>query len=276
MAFDNRIQPDPSVDSINDPLRQTNSRPNDGDFRQPDIIANNPRMPSGRRNRQLMLWNVPGVDGTIQMYMNPQQVQIASKKIITKRRTQGGYVIQYWGEDLDVININGTTGSAGIEGINILEDIYRSEQLAFDSVSRTLADRLGSFNIGSLSQGIGAFATSGTGNALSAAISSMVGSGRNPPLLPTLASLAVAVELFWQGVVYKGYFDNFNVTESVSQGVGVFNYTMTFYATDKRGTRTNFMPWHRSPADVDQATGEKKNYRHADSEHTPFSFKGEE
>lgn len=242
-----------------------------------DLLADNPDLPDGRRRRQLMRWRVPGA-GFVDMYINPQQLQTRSRKIITRRRTKGGYVVQYWGEDLDVLTISGTTGASGIEGINILHSVYRAEQEAFESVAQTLADRLGSFSLGGLAGGVKAAAASpaGAGSAINNAIGSMLGSGRNPPLLPTLASMAVAVELYYQGLVYKGYFTDFTVTESVQQGVGVFQYNMTFHVTDKRGIRANFMPWHRSPADVDRATGDRSNYRQADSEHTAPSFGGEE
>jgi hypothetical protein len=242
-----------------------------------DLLADNPNLPTGRRRRQLMRWRVPGA-GFVDMYINPQQLQTRSRKIITRRRTKGGYVVQYWGEDLDVLTLSGTTGASGIEGINILKSVYRAEQEAFESVAQTLADRLGAFNLDDIAGGIQAAVSSpaGAGQAINNAVGSMLGSGRNPPLLPTLASLAVAVELYYQGKVYKGYFTDFSVTESVQQGVGVFQYNMTFHVTDQRGIRANFMPWHRSPADVDRATGDRSNYRQADSENTAPSFGGEE
>jgi hypothetical protein len=242
-----------------------------------DLLADNPDLPLGRRKRQLMRWRVPGA-GFVDMYINPQQLQTRSRKIITRRRTKGGYVVQYWGSDLDVITISGTTGAAGIEGINILKSVYRAEQEAFESVAQTLADRLGAFSLDDIAGGIQAAVSSpaGAGQAISNAIGSMLGSGRNPPLLPTLASLALAVELYYHGKVYKGYFTDFSVTESVQQGVGVFQYSMTFHVTDQRGIRSNFMPWHRSPADTDRATGDRSNYRPADSENTAPSFGGEE
>ena len=58
------------------------------------------------------------------MYINPQQMNIDEKKVIKQQRTKGGYIIQYWGEELTTLNISGTTGSAGVEGINVLYEIY--------------------------------------------------------------------------------------------------------------------------------------------------------
>jgi len=263
----------PAEDPATDPLRDKGNV-REGDPRQPAIIANNPQMPNGIRRRQLMRWKVPDL-GYVDMYINPQQMNIQEKKIISKRRTKGGYVIQYWGEELATIGINGTTGASGIEGINILRDVYRSEQKAFEKVAKSLTDRLGSFSLGSLGDALSG-AMSNPGRAIGNAIAGLFGSGANPPLLPTLGSLALSVEMYFQGWVFKGYFTDFSIEESVQQGVGVFNYKMTFQVTDRRGVRKNHMPWHRSPSDVDPATGKPINYRRSDYGSTPLTFKGEE
>ncbi len=73
-----------------------------------------------------------------QLYINPQTFNITDNKLVQKQLTKGGHLVQYWGEDLTTIALSGTTGSAGIEGINILRDIYRHEQIHYRKV---LADR---------------------------------------------------------------------------------------------------------------------------------------
>lgn len=263
----------PTDDPATDPLRDRgNAR--EGDPQQPTIIANNPQMPDGVRRRQLMRWKVPDI-GYVDMYINPQQMSIQEKKIVSKRRTKGGYVVQYWGEELPTIGISGTTGASGIEGINILRDVYRAEQKAFEKVAKSLTDRLGSFSLSGVAGSIqGAIAN--PGKAIGSAIAGLFSSGVNPPLLPTLGSLALSVEMYFQGWVFKGYFTDFSIEESVQQGVGVFTYRLSFQVTDRRGVRSNFMPWHRSPADIDPATGKPFNYRRSDYETTPLTFKGEE
>jgi len=269
----NQVVVDPSLDQSNDPLRDRNNN-HEGDPQQPSIIANNPQMPSGLRQRQLMRWDVPGFPSYVDMYINPQQMSIQERKIISKRRTKGGYVIQYWGEELPTINIGGSTAAAGIEGINILRDVYRAEQKAFEKVAQTLNDRLGSFSLSGLAGSVRDAATN-PGKAIGSAIAGLFSSGVNPPLLPTLGSLALSVSLYYQGAVYKGYFMDFYMEENVAQGMGVFNYRMTFQVTNMRGTRRNFAPWHRSPADIDPVTGQPANLRHSDYETTPLSFNGE-
>jgi hypothetical protein len=62
---------------------------------------------------------------------------------------------------------------------------------------------------------------------------------------PTLGYYATTVEMYWMGEVYRGFFTKFDVTESVDP-LGIFNYNLTFMATQKRGLRRNYMPWHHA------------------------------
>lgn len=190
----------------------------------------------GYMQRELMAFKIPTI-GVVEMYINPQNFTINSKKQISEVRTKGGFVMQYWGEMLDEIRLSGTTGSAGIEGINILRDIYRSEQDSFSSVGAALVNKI-----------------QGNLNSLLSNIGSSLSFGRdvnkwlnlNATVRPTLASMAASVELMFQGVTYKGYFKSFSVVERAEQP-GVFDYDMMFTSFARRGRRANFMPWHRSP-----------------------------
>lgn len=97
-----------------------------------------------RPKRHRMLWEVPYRSDYIEMFMNPQNMEISSSKITTPIRTKGGYMIQYWGEELDEMTIAGHTGSRGIEGIEYLRSIYRAEfQEGSDSI-KTMARLLAS------------------------------------------------------------------------------------------------------------------------------------
>lgn len=274
MPIDLRAIREPRDDAINDPIRSRQVISRNIRNTTPDILQQNPQQPIGQRNRQMMMWRVPD-QGIVSMYMNPQGISIQDKKIINKVRTKGGYVVQYWGEELTSIDIKGTTGSAGVEGINILEGVYRAEQLAFEKVATSLRDRLQKFSTaGSLTGLVGQGASRALGSLAGEAMKSVLGGAVNPPLLPTLGSLALSVEMFWQGWVYKGFFDSFSVDESVSNGVGVFNYTIKFFSFDKRGIRNNFMPWHRQPADLDPVSLKPLRFYKADANVVPPSFGG--
>jgi hypothetical protein len=254
-----------------------NSR--DGDLRLPDIVAENPQTPKGRKSRQLIRWRVPGL-GFVDMYINPQQMDIAEKKVIQKQRTKGGYIIQYWGEELTTVRIQGNTGASGIEGINILRKVYRAEQDSFQQVAQMLADRANAFSVGGniaslITQSTAQSSGSAAGRLSGGLITGLLGGNTTPATLPTLGSLAVSVEMYFQGWVFKGFFESFDVQESVSNGVGVYNYTLMFTVLDRRGERSNYMPWHRTPAVFDDV-GKPRGFYKSDVDNTPLSFGGEE
>jgi len=201
--------------------------------------------------RNLVRWFVPET-GIIDMYINPQQLIEKDKKGISSTRTKGGFVNQYWGEELTTLSISGTTGSSGVEGINVLRDIYRSEQVAFDPYALAIAAQLDAQNQRSTFLGdsqrsvLDAFGT-GIGQGFLDQVNNALLTGTNPSRpRPTLASLAFTVEMYWSGWTYRGYFADFSVTENAEK-IGLFDYSMTFMVTQKRGYRSNFFGWHRSP-----------------------------
>lgn len=195
--------------------------------------------------RQIIHWLLP--EGPIvQMYINPQNISYNYKKTISSQRTKGGYALQYWGPELTILNISGTTGTSGIEGINVLYDIYNNEQIAFDPFALFLSAKL---NQERQTQGL--FAADSAFNESADFIGSLLGT--NESLLPqgvtqapSLASLAFTVEMYWSGEVYRGYFTDFTIKESVDQ-LGLFNYDINFTVTQKRGFRHNFLAWQRDP-----------------------------
>jgi hypothetical protein len=160
--------------------------------------------------RSLIQWEAPHIGGnqTIEMYINPQNIQFSSRKEINRVRTKGGYSAQYWGEDLDTITMTGTTGSSAIEGINVLRDVYRSEQL-------TLAQ--------------------------------IVQQNPEDKRRQSLMQLAASVVMWYQGQGYRGYFTDMTFMEGVDK-LGTLDYTMTFMVVEFLGQRRrNFLPWHRHP-----------------------------
>ncbi len=214
----------------------------------------------------------------VPVYINPESISIRERKIINKQLTKGGYVVQYWGEELPTMSVQGTTGSAGVEGINILRDIYRNEQV---SMKRILLERLenetesmignltgltdvaqkstsfwgnvaGAFdNIGNIFEAdewIG-----GAKSVVDSWVSAFQGTADDAVartvLNPSLGAFAVNIDLYFQGERFRGYFSNFTSTERASSQ-GLFNYNFDFIITKRMGSRTNFMPWHRSPTDL--------------------------
>lgn len=216
----------------------------------PTISGLGPRQPAissfgSKQTRQMMRWLVPE-QPMIEMYINPQSFKTNYKKIITKTRTKGGFTLQYWGEDLTSINISGTTGTSGIEGINVLYDVYRNEQLMFDPYALFLQaerDLEEEDDIFEDLTGLGGTLFGQIGNVIKGAAAAGVPNATRAK--PTLASLAFTVELYWSGEVYRGFFESFSVDEK-ADNLGLFNYDMVFTVTQKRGYRKNFLGWHRS------------------------------
>lgn len=204
--------------------------------------------------RHLISWFIPDM-GVVKMYVNPENISYQHRKLIRPNRTKGGYSIQYWGEELTTITMRGTTGSSGIEGINALYEVYRSEQYTFDAVGLTLSSNNAAentasnlFNAGAnylqekITKGVGGIGGALLGGVVGAmAPSQNILSTRN---LPTLAANALTVEMYYMGWVFRGYFTNFTITESTEL---LFTYDIGFTATQRRGYRTNFLPWHKSP-----------------------------
>jgi hypothetical protein len=218
---------------------KSNNLPNSTDYYIQQINQSVPSAQVSFAKRRMLKWLVPE-RGIVEMYINPQSIDISNAKLIKPERTKGGYVIQYWGEELTSIDINGHTGSSGIEGINILNDIYRGEQIAFDFIALeelTKYQETDDDFMNMLLPQVGTFMDM---------LSGLEDGPKNTVLAipkPTLGYYAATIEMYWMGEVYRGFFTKFTVKESAEQ-LGVFNYTLSFTATQKRGMRRNYLPWH--------------------------------
>lgn len=278
-----------TLNNANNPLNVSNLTSNIGSVIPNTVVANGNGLPystvpnnfdQGVIRRNIISWFVPQF-GVAQMYINPQNISYNNKKLITKERTKGGFTLQYWGEDLTTINIQGTTGSAGIEGINMLYEIYRAEQYAFDAVGLQLAANNASSDVAAnlvnnVGGNLGQFANSllptnlQTGpNTAAAAGAGLLGgilglsspnNTLSPRNIPSLAQLAFTVEMYYDGWVFRGYFDSMNITERADNFL--LDYQMVFMATQRRGYRTNYFPWSRA-ANTGYSTY-----------NTPFSYDG--
>ncbi len=212
-----------------------------------------------------------GTRAVIPLYVNPTDITIQDKKLINTELTKGGFVVQYWGEDLTKIQVNGTTASSGIEGINILRDVYRHEQIQFEKeilkrasqfereAARALEDSSSATANSGLVSGLdtlldGAISEisdgiSSTIDAITDAFNGTTEEVQTTELIPTLAAFATSIIMEFQGERFKGYFDDFQVSENAATP-GHFNYSFNFVVTRKSGRRSNFMPWHRRPTDL--------------------------
>jgi hypothetical protein len=198
--------------------------------------------------RNIGHWFVPEV-GVINMYINPQNINYGYKKIITMDRTKGGYNIQYWGEELPTLVLEGHTGSSGVEGLNVLYEIYRAEQYLFDPIALTMAadSSITGLNdlVDSALGNLGGFASSLTSGSLGVLGLDPASQNILPQNVPSLASMALGIEFYYTGWVFRGFFTSMTVTESAER-LGLFNYNISFTVTQRRGYRTNSLAWQRS------------------------------
>lgn len=208
----------------------------------------------GRLTRHIAHWFVPEV-GIIPMFINPQSISYSNTKLINKERTKGGFIIQYWGEDLSELTLDGHTGSSGIEGLNVLFEIYRAEQYMFDSIALTMAAESSVSGINDLvSNALGG--GDGIGGILGGGLSAISGLGGGteggqsvlPKDVPSLAAMATGIEFYYSGWVFRGYFTSMSITESVDH-MGFFKYNIKFMVTQRRGYRTNTFANQRSATD---------------------------
>ena len=59
-------------------------------------------------------------DSTVPIFtfkVNPTHINLNKRKLITKLRTKGGFVFQYWGPDITEISVEGTTGNILPRGV---------------------------------------------------------------------------------------------------------------------------------------------------------------
>lgn len=208
----------------------------------------------------------------IPCYISPQEMKIQESKLITETLTKGGYLIEYWGEELPIITASGSTGSGGIEAIDILRAVYRNEQIQMDQLLRERSRALSQAAESALQDTSSATAQAGIVSALDSlfenGVSEIIDGTKsvveeitsifedtveertNPvTLIPSLGAFAVAVDLYMQGVKYRGFFKDFSVNES-AESPGLFDYNFTFKVLKRSGKRKNFMPWHRNPRDA--------------------------
>ena len=220
------------------------------------------------------------------LYLNPQSINATYRKIQNRQQTKGGFVIQYWGEDLVTLAINGITGAAGMSEINKLLSIYRHDQIHYQQIIEqrrkrfvaTIESSAGNILDG-LNDGntvdpvdtaisIGNYLTGGEVSNIINGVNTVMdffsetgesGVSVNPRNSDsftrgtTLSSLFTSITMEFQGIYYRGYIDSFSYSENSSEP-GHFNYSFNFTVLYQSGKRNNFMPWHKEAED--RLTGE--------------------
>jgi hypothetical protein len=50
----------------------------------------------------------------ISLWINPQTITVSKNVLLNKQVTKGGFVVQFWGHDLETVNVKGETGYFGL------------------------------------------------------------------------------------------------------------------------------------------------------------------
>ena len=97
-----------------------------------------------KRHKRLIVWQLKDTTGReviepLTMLINPMNLNIAYTHIRTEVRTKGGFVVFYWGEEIDTISASGRTGMfygsrfTSEQGISITD---RKKSEAFENFNR--------------------------------------------------------------------------------------------------------------------------------------------
>lgn len=161
------------------------------------------------RARELIIFEIPACASPsfLELSTNPQNISIQRSKLTNNIRTKGGFILQYWGPDLTKVSIKGDTGEYGIEAINVLEDIYNSEQLALQKFIEN--------------------------------------NGVDLKRRQSLAQMGSSVIMWYQNQGLRGILTSFSFEETAASGI--FTYSLEFTVFEIIGKRKNFLPWHRKP-----------------------------
>lgn len=200
---------------------------------------------------------------TVEVYLNPTSFRITESKLVESSITKGGFMVSYWGENLPTIAASGTTGSSGIEGIQILRDVYRNEQIVYKEIlknrnyaaseslgSSTITDAAFSIsNILNLINGAGSEGSVSTVDSLINQKKTVLEQQKQEILSPSIAAFVTSVDIYFQGEKFRGFFKDFGYNEEANNP-GIFTYTFNFVVLQRYGIRSNFMPWHRNPRDA--------------------------
>ena len=200
---------------------------------------------------------------TVEVYLNPTTFKISESKLVESSVTKGGFMVSYWGENLSTITASGTTGSSGIEGIQILRDVYRNEQIAYKEIlknrnyaaseslgSSTITDAAFSIsNILNLMNSPGSKGLISTVDSLINQKKTVLEQQKQEILSPSIAAFVTSVDIYFQGEKFRGFFKDFGYNEQ-SNSPGIFTYDFNFVILQRYGIRSNFMPWHRNPRDA--------------------------
>ncbi|MFA5732781.1 MAG: hypothetical protein WC934_12360, partial [Acidithiobacillus sp.] len=137
----------------------------------------------------------------IQMYVNPQSMSKSLSQIKTTKRTIGGFVEYYWGEQLDTISCSASTGIfiSKIKGLTIVDRRRTSAFITFKKLLDMYKNNGATYDIDGIVRSVG------------------------------------TVKMLYDGETYNGYFVDFKYEESADKPFEI-TFDFTFKVRDLHGS----------------------------------------
>jgi hypothetical protein len=69
-------------------------------------------MLGAKQNKQALIWRIEGLKEIVPdltMFINPQNLDVAYTQLVTETRTLGGFIQEFWGEQITSISASGRT-----------------------------------------------------------------------------------------------------------------------------------------------------------------------
>jgi len=138
----------------------------------------------------------------VEMYIDPQSINVSKKTFNRKTLTKGGWVVQFWGHDLTVLTVSATSGYYGVHKGN-KSNIFTGESSKTNTGSGVSKDPLKVFE----------------------KIKENVYNRRFDGDLPYRGKPIIT--LVYEGTAYRGYFDSFDYSLDASTPF-IINYGFKF------------------------------------------------
>jgi len=156
----------------------------------------------------------------VEVYADPQRVRVSKRVVVSKTLTKGGWINQFWGHDLPVINVSASSGYYGItKGRN--PAIFKLLG-AVDRINGLKASK----NLGDVVNAVTAPPPYGVDPLkVFERIKEYAYDARFDGDLPYKG--APIIYMVYEGVAYKGYFNNFNYSLNANKPF-VIDYSFQF------------------------------------------------
>lgn len=189
-----------------------------------------------RPNPNTITWEIvydpkDGLDSPPKLVMNinPQNLDTSYTPLINETRTLGGFVEEFWGEDLTTISASGFTSMFFDEKKGMTNEFEKTEAIVGAKTTKQLSGFLALVNLYKMN---GKFYANGV-NDLKDPDSNLNAYKSNPNKIYKMGS----VYMYYSGISYKGFFETFEFKEQAEKPF-FFEYSFSFKVLKTFGNLT--------------------------------------